>query len=158
MFKNVANQIIADLIRIAVQQAIVKPIAEALFGGGGGGGGFSLGSAISSISGLFGRAGGGYVQGGQMYRVNEAASAGRVEAFVPQGSGTIIPLGQMNSAVGSGGGTVVQNFHLDARGAVMTQDIVNQINSMGQRAAEAGARGGHALAARDMAQMRRPKL
>lgn len=158
VFKNVANQIIADLIRIAVQQAIVKPIAEALFGGGGGGGGFSLGSAISSISGLFGRAGGGYVQGGQMYRVNEAASAGRVEAFVPQGSGTIIPLGQMNAAIGGGGSTVVQNFHLDARGAVMTQDIVNQINSMGQRAAEAGARGGHALAARDMAQMRRPKL
>lgn len=159
VFKNVANQIIADLIRIAVQQAIVKPIAEALFGGGGGGGGFSLGSAISSISGLFGRAGGGYVQGGQMYRVNEAASAGRVEAFVPQGSGTIIPLGQMNSAVGSGGGsTVVQNFHLDARGAVMTQDIVNQINSMGQQAAVAGAKGGHALALRDIAQMRRPKL
>ena len=158
VFKNVANQIIADLIRIAVQQAIVKPIAEALFGGGGGGGGFSLGSAISSISGLFGRAGGGYVQGGQMYRVNEAASAGRVEAFVPQGSGTIIPLGQMNAAIGGGGSTVVQHFHLDARGAVMTQDIVNQINSMGQRAAEAGARGGHALAARDMAQMRRPKL
>jgi hypothetical protein len=158
VFKNVANQIIADLIRIAVQQAIVKPIAEALFGGGGGGGGFSLGSAISSISGLFGRAGGGYVQGGQMYRVNEAASAGRVEAFVPQGSGTIIPLGQMNGAVGGGGGSVVQHFHLDARGAVMTQDLVNQINSMGQRAAEAGARGGHALAARDMAQMRRPKL
>jgi len=158
VFKNVANQIIADLIRIAVQQAIVKPIAEALFGGGGGGGGFSLGSAISSISGLFGRAGGGYVQGGQMYRVNEAASAGRVEAFVPQGSGTIIPLGQMNAAIGGGGSTVVQNFHLDARGAVMTQDIVNQINSMGQQAAEAGARGGHALASRDIANMRRPKL
>ena len=185
VFKNVANQIIADLIRIAVQQAIIKPLAESLFGGGGGGGGgFSLGSAISTISGvpsggggligslfrsillpgggigggLPGRAGGGYVQGGQMYRVNEAASAGRVEAFVPQGSGTIIPLGQMNGAVGGGGGSVVQHFHLDARGAVMTQDLVNQINSMGQRAAEAGARGGHALAARDMAQMRRPKL
>ena len=162
VFKNVANQIIADLIRIAVQQAIVKPIAEALFGGGGGGGGFSLGSILlpggGIGGGLPGRAGGGYVQGGQMYRVNEAASAGRVEAFVPQGSGTIIPLGQMNAAIGGGGSTVVQHFHLDARGAVMTQDIVNQINSMGQRAAEAGARGGHALAARDMAQMRRPKL
>ena len=72
--------------------------------------------------------------------------------------GTIIPLGQMNAAIGGGGSTVVQNFHLDARGAVMTQDLVNQINSMGQRAAEAGARGGHALATRDIAQMRRPKL
>ena len=156
---GVLGDIVGDFIEIALRQAILRPLAESLFGGGGGGGGgFSLGSAISSISGLFGRAGGGYVQGGQMYRVNEAASAGRVEAFVPQGSGTIIPLGQMNAAIGGGGSTVVQNFHLDARGAVMTQDLVNQINSMGQRAAEAGARGGHALAARDIAQMRRPKL
>lgn len=79
VFKNVANQIIADLIRIAVQQAIVRPIAEALFGGKSGksGGGFNLGNIISTIAAIPGRAGGGYVQGGQMYRVNEAASAGR---------------------------------------------------------------------------------
>lgn len=159
VFKNVANQIIADLIRIAVQQAIVRPIAESLFGGGGGGGLFGgIGSVLGAATGLFGRAGGGYVAPGQVYRVNEAASAGRVEAFMSRDGGTIIPLGQMNAPVGGSGGTVVQHFHLDARGAVMTQDIVNQINSMGQRAAEAGARGGHALAARDIAQMRRPKL
>jgi hypothetical protein len=59
---------------------------------------------------------------------------------------------------GGTGGAVVQHFHLDARGAVMTQDIVNQINAMGQQAAIAGAKGGHALAQRDMANMRRPKL
>lgn len=161
VFKNIANQIIADLIRIAVQQAIIKPLAESLFGGGGGGGGGlfgGIGSIISTIAGLPGRAGGGYVAPGQVYRVNEAASPGRVEAFMSRDGGTIIPLGQMNGAVGGGGGSVVQHFNLDARGAVMTQDLVNQINSMGQRAAEAGARGGHALAARDMAQMRRPKL
>ena len=63
-----------------------------------------------------------------------------------------------NMGVAGTGGSVVQHFHLDARGAVLTQDLVNQINSMGQRAAEAGARGGHALATRDIAQMRRPKL
>lgn len=40
-FKNVANQIIGDLIRIAIQQAIIKPLGNALFGGGG-------------LSGLFG--------------------------------------------------------------------------------------------------------
>lgn len=33
-FRDVASQIIADLIRIAVQQMIVKPLANALFGGG----------------------------------------------------------------------------------------------------------------------------
>jgi hypothetical protein len=40
VFKRVADQIIADLLRIAIQQAIVRPLANALFGGGGGGGFF----------------------------------------------------------------------------------------------------------------------
>jgi len=37
-FKNVASQIIADLLRIAVQRAVIGPLADALFGGGGAGG------------------------------------------------------------------------------------------------------------------------
>ena len=44
-FSNIADQIIADLLRIAIQQAIVKPLAESLFGGSG------------FLSGLFGAAG-----------------------------------------------------------------------------------------------------
>lgn len=159
---GVLGDIVGDFIEIALRQAILRPLAEAMFGGSkkssGGGGGGLLDSIISTIASLPGRAGGGYVAPGQVYRVNEAASPGRVEAFMSRDGGTIIPLGQMNGAVGGSGATVVQHFNLDARGAVMTQDLVNQINSMGQRAAEAGARGGHALAARDMAQMRRPKL
>lgn len=160
---GILGDIVGDFIEIALRQAILRPLAESLFGGGGGGGGGGglfggIGSLISSAAGIFGRAGGGYVAPGQVYRVNEAASPGRVEAFMSRDGGTIIPLGQMNGAVAGGGGSVVQHFNLDARGAVLTQDLVNQINSMGQRAAEAGARGGHALAARDIAQMRRPKL
>lgn len=85
VFKNVAKQIIADLIRIAIQQSIV-----AAFGGGSGGGGGFFGS-------IFGRASGGYVAPGQSVRVNEGAAPGRVEGFRPTGSGTVIPLGQMNS-------------------------------------------------------------
>ncbi|MBK6801254.1 MAG: hypothetical protein IPG83_07120 [Novosphingobium sp.] len=54
VFKGVANQIIADLIRIAVQQAIVRPIAEALFGGGSskssGGGILGLNNIIKTIA------------------------------------------------------------------------------------------------------------
>lgn len=161
---GILGNIVGDFIEIALRQAILKPLAESLFGGsgggGGGGGGFlGISNIIATIAGLPGRASGGYVAPGQMYRVNEAASMGRVEGFMSRDGGTIIPLGQMNAAVGgAGGGTVVQHFHLDARGAVMTQDIVNQINAMGQQAAEAGARGGHALASRDIANMRRPKL
>jgi tape measure domain-containing protein len=95
-FSNVANQIIGDLIRIAIQQAIIKPLAGALFGGGAGG-------ALSSLGSLFGRASGGYVAPGQMVRVNEAGSPGRVEGFRPVGGGTIVPLGQMNTLPAGGG-------------------------------------------------------
>ena len=108
VFKSVANQIIADLLRIAVQKMIVNSIAGAVFGGSGGGGGGLLGS-IAKIGGKalggagIGKASGGYVNAGQMYRVNEAASAGRVEAFVPQDNGYIIPLGRMNAAAAQGG-------------------------------------------------------
>lgn len=150
-FSNVAKQIIADLIRIAVQRSIVEPLANSLFGGSGGG-------IVSAIGSIFGRASGGHVNAGQMYRVNEGAGSGRVEGFVPQGSGHVIPLGKMNTLQGGSGATVVQHFNLDARGAVMTQDIVNQINAMGQQAAIAGAKGGHAMAQRDLANMQRPKL
>jgi hypothetical protein len=36
-FREVSNQIIADLMRIAIRQMIIKPLANALFGGGVGG-------------------------------------------------------------------------------------------------------------------------
>lgn len=118
VFKSVANQIIADLLRIAVQRAIIAPLANALFGGaapGGGAVGSLMGtggmygnprSILDGIGGIFGsvfgKASGGYVNAGQMYRVNEGAPSGRVEAFVPQVNGEIIPLGRMNAAASSG--------------------------------------------------------
>src|SRR5690606_26888393 len=33
VFKDVARQILADLLRLSIQQAITKPLANALFGG-----------------------------------------------------------------------------------------------------------------------------
>lgn len=50
VFKNVANQIIGDLARIAVQQMITKPLAQAIFGGGGG--------LFSGLGRIFGGGGG----------------------------------------------------------------------------------------------------
>jgi hypothetical protein len=113
VFKGVANSIIRDLIRIAIQQAIIKPLADSLFGGGGGGG------FLSSLGSIFGRASGGYVAPGQMVRVNEASSPGRVEGFRPMGGGDIVPLGQMNAmtAKSSGGGGVV-TVRLDLSGDI----------------------------------------
>jgi tape measure domain-containing protein len=112
VFKNVAKSIIADLIRIAIQQQIVNALQSSFGGGGflsglfgGGGGGSSLGGGLSGVS---GRASGGYVAPGQMVRVNE--HRGGFEGFRPTGSGDIIPLGQMNAMASrpsaQGGGTV----------------------------------------------------
>ena len=149
-FGNVANQIIKDLLRIAIQRQVIGPLADSLFGAEGGGGGF--------LRTLFGRASGGYVGPGQMVRVNEGASGGRVEGFMPNGGGKVIPLGRMN-AMPSGGTTVVQQtFVLDARGGVTTTDLINQMNSLAQQAAVQGAQGGRALAARDMGSMNRPRI
>lgn len=102
VFKSVANQIISDLIRIAVQKAIIGPLTDSLFGGGGGGGLASLfggggGNPLGSGGGMdlrgF-RAGGGPVRAGQLYRVNE----GQQEFFRPATDGRMVPLSQAQAA------------------------------------------------------------
>lgn len=109
VFSNVAKSIVADLLRIAIQQAVIRPLAENLFGGGGGGGGGGFLSFASSIASIFGRASGGPVAPGQVYRINEGASPGRVEGFIgPSTGGNIVPLGRMDAMRGgaTAGGTV----------------------------------------------------
>lgn len=109
VFSSVAKSIVADLLRIAIQQAVIRPLAENLFGGGGGGGGGGFLSFASSIASIFARASGGPVAPGQIYRINEGASPGRVEGFVgPSTGGNIVPLGRMDAMRGgaTAGGTV----------------------------------------------------
>lgn len=119
VFKSVANSIISDLVRIAVQQAIIKPLAQSLFGGGGSGGGlFSSilnfgatafgggGAGVKTTGNILGRASGGPVNAGQPYIVGEK----RPELFVPRVSGTIVP-----SLAGIGGQAV--NLTVNAPGA-----------------------------------------
>jgi lambda family phage tail tape measure protein len=85
-FKSLANSIIADLIRIQIQNSIMKPLAQATSG-------MSLSGMFSSagnfFSGLF-KADGGPVAGGQPYIVGEQGP----EWFVPNGAGTIVPNGK----------------------------------------------------------------
>jgi hypothetical protein len=91
-FKEVSKQIIADLVRIAIQKAIVAPLAGALFGGSG---------TSGILSGLFGaRASGGNVVAGSPYIVGEHGP----ELFVPPISGNIKPNG---AGRGGGGGSGV---------------------------------------------------
>lgn len=135
-FGEIANQIISDLIRIGIQRAIIEPLAGALFGGGSGGGGGLFGSVLGSIfapgggigGGLPGRASGGHIQAGQIYRVNETG----IEGFQPAGSGKIIPLGQMNKARvatdgGGGSGIVHMPITVTAPGAnAQTVELIRQ--------------------------------
>lgn len=133
VFGSVVDQIVADLIRVAVQQAIIKPLTNALgglFGGGGAGAISNLGGNSFSVSGgayTPGRASGGPVSGGKMYRVNEA---GGPEYFQPSGDGRIIPLGQVAqsaSATESGSPTIIVNIPQNnnfAGGAATQEDVV----------------------------------
>lgn len=102
---GVKDPLLKGIMDLFIQQVIIRPIADALSNASGGGGGI-LGGIVSGIGAFFGggRASGGYVSPGQMYRVNEGAGAGRVEGFMPNGGGKIIPLGEMNRLAAPGGG------------------------------------------------------
>lgn len=125
---GVKDPLISGLLNLLIEQVILKPLADALAGASGGGGG-GIGGALASIGGaIFGRASGGYVNGGSLYRVNEGASPGRVEGFIPQGSGHIVPLGRMN-ALKSGGGGRVFNITVDARNSVTPDGFAQDLSS-----------------------------
>ncbi|RZF65866.1 phage tail tape measure protein [Sphingomonas populi] len=89
-FADMGKRIIASLLDIAIQQALIKPLANTLFGGMGGGGGL-----IGSISGFLGqtfgggRATGGSIQADRWYTVGERGP----ERFYPGISGTVVPNG-----------------------------------------------------------------
>lgn len=136
--KGAFGDIVGELIRIGIQRRLIGPIADALFGGAGGGGSGILGGLLSGILGAPGRASGGNVVKGKAYMTGEM---GR-ELFVPSQSGKIYPTGALNAAASRGGAgpTIVQqSFVLDARGGVVTQDLLRQVNVLAsQKAASAG--------------------
>lgn len=146
VFKNVANQIIADLVRIAVQQAIVGP----LLGVGGGG----IFSAIGSFFGG-GRASGGPVGAGQTYLVGER---GPELLHMGANAGVVVPNHALRQG-GQGGGTVVQQ-HFDLRGAVVTKDLYARMTAIADSravmAAQVGAKLGSADAQRNLMRPRLP--
>ncbi len=167
VFHNISGQIISDLIRIAVQQAIIKPLASSLFGAGtsspskGGG----LGSLFSSLGGvfggsrgsaspifgggsqgnpsgvlsLFGRASGGYVGPGQTVRVNEGRGSGAELLRMGAQGGTVIPLGQTQAVQRGGGTTVIHAPQFNLKGAVVTRELYRDMQRISQQsAAQAG--------------------
>lgn len=103
----------ADMITKLAAQAVAADIAGKLFGSAGGGtGGGWVGTAASWIGSIFGggRAAGGPVTAGTVYRVNEREP----EFFRPRGNGDVIPLSKMPS-FGSGGTRVNQTIQVAGR-------------------------------------------
>lgn len=123
------DPLLTGLIDLLIQNLIIRPLTEALAGADGTGGG-GLGAALTSIGTAIigGRASGGFVNGGSLYRVNEGASPGRVEGFIPQGSGHIVPLGRMN-ALKSGGGQKIFQITVDARNSVTPDGFAQDLSS-----------------------------
>ena len=120
-FHDVANQIISDLLRIAIRRAIIEPLANVLFPHGGGtsdtgGSVSSIGGILGSLGGIFGghRAMGGPVAAGVPYMVGERGQ----ELFVPSMSGMIVPNQRLGPMGQSGGVSVVRlelSGDIDAR-------------------------------------------
>lgn len=120
-FKSLADSIITDLIRIQIQNSIMKPLAQATSGMS-----FSglFSGAGSFLSGLF-KADGGPVSGGQPYIVGEQGP----EWFVPNGAGTILPNGTApatSASSGSSQGAVNINFNVQAMDARSFQSAMVQ--------------------------------
>lgn len=119
VFDRVLDQILSDLIRIALQQATLSIFGGgggggigsslggglaslgALGGGGSSGGGGFFGSLFSSVGKLFGkRAQGGPVSKGRTYLVGEQGQ----ELFVPNVDGQIVSNSKLRNMSGGGGG------------------------------------------------------
>ena len=127
-FKSLANSIIADLIRIQIQNSIMKPLAQATSG-------MSLSGMFSSagnfLSGLF-KADGGPVAGGQPYIVGEQGP----EWFVPNGAGTIVPNGKSPSTpVGSDSSTATTQAPININFSVRAMDARSFQSAMVQNKA-----------------------
>lgn len=158
VFSNVAKQIIADLAAIAVRQSITEPLANMLFGGrsapapassGGGSTGW-LSKAFNFGRSLFGFSEGGYTGAGG--KLEPAGIVHRGEIVLPQRAVSRIGLPKLEAMrlghlpgfsegglVGGGsfggiGPRPGSAPYFDLRNAVMTQDLLKQMNAIGAQA------------------------
>lgn len=127
VFTNVANSIISDLARIAIRQSITEPLANWLFGDGKSSGNSGAGNLLSSIGSFF--SGGGKIPGFSSGVTNFSGGLAYVHAgemLTNLAPGTNVIPAHTVSAMGKGSGP-----YFDLRGAVMTQDLLEQMNQIG---------------------------
>lgn len=148
-FVNMGKRILATLLDIAIQQSLIRPLAESFFGGGSAsllsaGAGIVEGdqttqgnqSWLKSLGGFLrlfggGRAAGGGVRDDEWYLVGEKGP----ELFAPGVSGTVIPNHALPAPKGGG------DTYVDLRGAYVDQALWDRVDQM------ASYRAGQALTA-----------
>ncbi|WP_247599377.1 phage portal protein [Sphingomonas sp. PAMC26645] len=150
-FANMGKRIIASLLDIAIQQAVIKPLANSLFGAadasGNRSGGFvgSIGSFLASTFGG-GKAKGGGIDPSSWYVVGEKGP----ELFAPGVSGTVIPNGGRGAGPSSKV-TITPSPYFDAV-------VDGRAASVAQPMAERGALSGASLAQSNMARRQNRQL
>lgn len=127
---GVKDPLIQSLLDILIQQVLLKPIADALAGVKGGKNSW-VNDAVSFVGSLFGRSSGGYVPPNSVRRVNEGSGGVELLRMGPQG-GTVIPLGQARAAPRGGGNAASSRppIVFDMRGAVVTEDLLQQMQAL----------------------------
>ena len=134
-FGQIANQVIADLIRIQVQRNITGPLADLFLGGSGAG----------LFGGLFGApknaVGGSYIAG-------TAKGNDRGIAMLRVNHGERIDVTPANRRVaGRGGGTtVIQPLNVSFAGAITTPELMAQFKAYADGVGQAAVIGGAAMA------------
>ncbi|WP_312128086.1 tape measure protein [Brevundimonas sp.] len=128
-FENMADRF-TDRMLDNLADNLFNILSNAMKGMNAGGGGGFWSSIIGAFGGGFGggRAAGGPVTAGRLYRINE--NTPNSEFFMPGTNGTVLNSGQVRGLhLGGGGGTVVQTLQFDMRGAVMTEDLLRQMDA-----------------------------
>lgn len=115
----------ADRLRAKLLDNIADALTNALNGAQGGGGFLGGIAQIAKFAGFF--ATGGHIPAGQFGITGERGPE------IVSGPANITPI-RPGSALGRSGPSVVQNINFDTRGAVMTTDLLNQMNMMARRA------------------------
>jgi hypothetical protein len=125
------SKMLEDLAKMLVYQNVFKPMFSAISGFATGG----ISSGSSWLSTLFGggRMGGGPVQAGHVYAINEMP--GRREYFIPHVGGNVVTDAQ-GGGVGGSGGNVTVNVHMNRDNTNSTDDT----KADDRKAAEMGKR------------------
>ena len=135
-FEEVGNRAL-DSILNQLADGLLQVLEKAFGGAGGGAGDGGLGSILTSVfSSLFG---GGFAHGGAVHaNVPILVGENRPELFVPSTAGRIMPnLNELRGGRGSSGAAP----YFDLRGAVVTADLLKQMNEISRSNVASGLSG-----------------